>query len=48
MDSKKIIQDIFLASLKAVDPYESVRAVKETLLSKYSEEKYKKVVVIGL
>jgi len=47
MDNKKIIQDIFFASLKAVDPYKSVRAVKDTLLGKYSEGNYKKVVVIG-
>lgn len=47
MDSKKLVQDIFYASLKAVDPYASVLTFKDTLLSTYSGEKHDKVVVIG-
>ncbi len=47
MDDKAALKDIFFASLKAVDPYLSVMARRDSLLKTFREGGYKKLSVAG-
>jgi glycerate 2-kinase len=44
---KEIIEKIFYAALKAVDPYESVRCYKDTILSICRENNSEKLLLVG-
>jgi glycerate-2-kinase len=47
MEREKILREIFSASLKVVDPYETVKKARDVLLGAYGRGSYRKVIVAG-
>jgi glycerate-2-kinase len=47
MDSRRVLKDIFYAALKAVDPYEAVRARKDILADKFEKGGFRRIYLLG-